>query len=131
MREQTFSIDFFELAILAEACIPPRPIARAMFWQQLTDKYWHQMSDPQRTHIWSWLQRNPFYEDSLHNEEETQIFHARFDPDNQYTVHTKYKGKEESHRAFKRNDRYYTARNTWIDEKYIVSVEKLIIKKEY
>ena len=28
----TFEIDFFELAILAEACIPPRPIARAMFW---------------------------------------------------------------------------------------------------
>ena len=131
MKEQTFSIDFFELAILAEACIPPRPIARAMFWQQLTDKYWHQMTENNRSLLFSWLQRNPHYEESLHNEEETQIFHARFDPDNQYTVHTKYKRKKESHRAFKRNDRYYTARNTWIDEKYIVSVEKLIIEKDF
>jgi len=39
-----FKIDFFELAFLAEACIPERPIARAMFWHSLTDKYWEQMT---------------------------------------------------------------------------------------
>jgi len=36
---ESFQIDFFELAFLAEACIPPRPIARMMFWQHLTDYY--------------------------------------------------------------------------------------------
>ncbi len=86
------------------------------------------MSENNRSLLFSWLQKNPYYEDSLKNEEETQIFHQRFDPNNQYTVHTKYKRKKESHRAFKRNDRYYTGRNTWIDEKYILSVEKLIIE---
>jgi hypothetical protein len=35
-----FTIDFFELAVLAEACMPPNPIARTMFWQHLTDVYW-------------------------------------------------------------------------------------------
>ena len=39
-----FKIDFFELAFLAEACIPPVPIARAMFFADLSDKYYHQMT---------------------------------------------------------------------------------------
>jgi len=97
--ERTFQIDFFELAFLAEACIPPRPIARAMFWQHLTDQYWYQMSEAQRAHLFNWLQKNPYYEESLAKEEETQIFHARFDPNNQYLVYTNYQNKEEVHRA--------------------------------
>ena len=40
-----FTIDFFELAFFAEACIPPSPIARAMFWQNLTKRYWSQMTE--------------------------------------------------------------------------------------
>lgn len=129
--ERTFQIDFFELAFLAEACIPPRPIARTMFWQNLTDKYWDQMTDPQRTHLWNWLQKHPSYEDSLKEQEDTQVFHARFDPDNQYSVYTKYKGKDSVQRAFKMGDRYYIQRNKWIAEEYIDRVQKLEIKKDY
>ena len=127
----SFQIDFFELAFLAEACIPPRPIARMMFWQHLTDKYWDQMSDPQRTHIWNWLQKNPYYEESLKTEEETQIFHARFDPDNQYMVHTNFHGVEDKRRAFKMGDRYYITRTTSIADEYIVEVIKFTPKVEY
>ena len=127
----TFNIDFFELAFLAEACIPPRPIARTCFWQNLTDKYWEQMSDPQRAHLFSWLQKNPYYEESLAKEEETQIFHARFNPDNQYMVKTKFKRKKEEHRAFKMGDRYYTKRTQWIAEEYITDVSKYEPKTEY
>ncbi len=127
----SFQIDFFELAFLAEACIPPRPIARMMFWQHLTDKYWDQMSDPQRTHIWNWLQKNLYYEESLKTEEETQIFHARFDPDNQYMVHTNFHGVEDKRRAFKMGDRYYITRTTSIADEYIVEVTKFTPKVEY
>ena len=129
--ERTFQIDFFELAFLAEACIPPRPIARAMFWQHLTDQYWYQMSEAQRAHLFNWLQKNPYYEESLAKEEETQIFHARFDPNNQYLVYTNYQNKEEVHRAFKLNDRFYTKRNTSIFEDYINKIEPLIINTGY
>lgn len=129
--ERTFQIDFFELAFLAEACIPPRPIARAMFWQHLTDQYWYQMSEAQRAHLFNWLQKNPYYEESLAKEEETQIFHARFDPNNQYLVYTNYQNKEEVHREFKLNDRFYIKRNTSIFEDYINKIEPLIINTEY
>jgi hypothetical protein len=124
----TFTIEFYELAFLAEACIPPRPIARTMFWQSLTDKYWYLMTEGERIHLFNWLQKSWVYEESLEKEEDTQVFHARFAPDNQYIVKTYYK-KEEEHRAFKIGDRYYIKRNTWITEDCIVSVEKFTPKK--
>jgi len=127
----TFQIDFFELAFLAEACIPPRPIARAMFWQSLTDKYWQQMTEGERIHLFEWLQLNYGYKDSLEKQADTQIFHARFDPNNQYIVKTNLKGNEEEHRTFKMGDRYYTNTNSFIVEEYIVSVEKIVPNREY
>ena len=127
----TFKIDFFELAFLAEACIPPRPIARAMFWQSLTDKYWHQMTEGERAHLFEWLQKSWVYEESLKEEEDTQVFHARFDPDNQYIIKTNYEDKAEEHRAFKLNDNYYIGRNRWVADEYIVSVEKFTPIREY
>jgi hypothetical protein len=120
-----FTIDFFELAFLAEACIPPKPIARTMFWQHLTDVYWEQMSEDQREHLFEWLNKNDYYKQSLEKEEETQIFHARFDPDNQYTVHTTINGKDTVNRAFKYNDFYLVKSNSWITPEHITKVEKI------
>jgi hypothetical protein len=127
----TFQIDFFELSFLAEACIPPRPIARAMFWHSLTDKYWEQMTEGQRIHLFEWIQMSWLYEESLEKEVDTQVFHARFDPHNQYMVKTNYEGKVEEHRAFKMGDRYYTKRNKWITKEYVLSVQQYIPKREY
>ena len=126
-----FEIDFFELSFLAEASIPPRPIARTMFWQSLTDKYWYQMTEGERIHLFEWLQKSWVYEDSLKGETDTKEFHARFNPDNQYMVKTNFLGKEEEHRAFKIGDRYYVKRNTYVSEDHIVSIEKFIPKREY
>ena len=36
-----FDITFEEFAILASVCIPPRPIARTMFWYNVIDKYYY------------------------------------------------------------------------------------------
>jgi hypothetical protein len=127
----TFTIDFFELAMLAEACIPPRPIARTMFWQSLTDKYWHQLTEGERIHLFEWLQKSWVYEESLAKEADTQIFHARFDPDNQYIVDVNHDGAIGKYRAFKMGDRYYTGNSKWISEEYITSVEKFTPKREY
>jgi hypothetical protein len=120
-----FTIDFFELAFLAEACIPPNPIARTMFWQHLTDEYWGQMSNEERDRLFEWLNRNDYYKQSLENEEETQIFHARFDPNNQYMVYTTMDGKDDVNRAFKYKDLYYVKRNSWITPEFITKVEKI------
>ena len=121
----TFEIDFFELAFLAEACIPPRPIARAMFWQHLTSKYWDQMTEHERERLFEWMNRSEWYKKSLEEQEDTQVFHARFDPDNQYIVFIDYNGKLEEHRAFKMREGYYIGANTSIQEKYITKIEKL------
>jgi hypothetical protein len=134
-----FTIDFFELSILAEACIPPRPIARAVFWQNLTKLYWEQMTEGERAHIFNWLNKNPWYPESLEKETDTKIFHARFDPDNQYMVMTRYNDEEKEYRAFKRHggedegftNRYYVGHDTYIPEEYIVSVTKFTPKREY
>ena len=128
----TFNIDFYELAFLAEACIPPRPIARAMFWQDLTKKHWANMTEGERAHLFDWLNKNDWYKESLQKETDTKIFHARFDPDNQYIVETGFGGAKEEHRAFKRHgseaegwtNRYYVDHDRFIDEKFIVSVRK-------
>jgi hypothetical protein len=128
---KTFEIDFFELAFLAEASIPPRPIARTMFWQSLTDKYWYQMTEGERIHLFEWLQKSWVYEESLEKEVDTQEFHARYNPDNQYMVKVKFLDEEEEHRAFKMGDRYYVKRNTWITDESITSVEKFTPKREY
>lgn len=132
----TFNIDFFELAFLAEACIPPRPIARAMFWQDLTRKYWAQMTEGERVHLFEWLKMNPWYAESLEKEEDTQVFHARFDPDNQYMVKTRHKNEKNrwvknEHRAFRFNDRFYVGLNTFIPEEYIVEAKLFKPKREY
>ena len=132
----TFKIDFFELAFLAEACIPPRPIARSMFWQNLTRQYWEQMTEGERSHLFDWLNRNDWYKESLHKEEDTQVFHARFDPDNQYTIKTKHKNENKrlvkgEHRAYKFGDRYWVGLNTFIPEENIVEVIKFTPKREY
>lgn len=126
-----FEIDFFELAFLAESCIPKRPIARTMFWHDLTDKYWYQMTEGERIHLFEWLQKSWVYEESLEKEVDTQEFHARYNPYNQYMVKVNFLGKEEDHRAFKMGDRYYVKRNTWISEECIISVEKFTPKREY
>jgi hypothetical protein len=131
-----FNIDFFELSFLAEACIPPRPIARAMFWQNLTNKYWEQMTEGERAHIFEWLNRNPWYPESLEKEEDTKIFHARFNPDNQYMVKTRHKNEKNrwvkgEHRAFRFGDRFDKGTNTFIAEDCIVEATKFIPQREY
>lgn len=121
----TFKIDFFELAFLAESCIPPRPIARTIFWQNLSTKYWDQMTEHERERLFEWINRNEYYKESLEKQSDTKVFHARFNPDNQYVVMTDFNNKSEAHRAFKMDETYYLSPTTSIQEKYITKIEKL------
>lgn len=124
-----FKIDFFELMFLAEACIPPVPIARGYFWDSLTDKHYSQMSKGQRKKAFEWLSRrindHSGWKDSMGSINSIQMFLNRFDPNNQYRIYTKFDGKEEWYDTFLHKGKYHTTRNTHIAEQWITKVEKI------
>jgi hypothetical protein len=115
----TFKIDFFELAFLAEVCIPPRPIARTMFWHNLIDIYHDQMTQEERTRLFEWLKPNLDMTDK-----DCQMFYDRFNPDNQYMVIAE-TTKVMKIKCFKHNGSFHTSRNRTIMETYIKSVTPL------
>ena len=117
-----FKIDFFELCFLAETCIPPRPIARAMFWDKLINEYYYQLSDDESDKLFEWICKNTYFD--LFNEE-CKWFYDRFNPDNQYQVKTFYEGNEELKNCFLHNGKYHISKTQSIYEKYIVSVTKI------
>ena len=129
--EKKFKIDFFELSFLVEACIPPVPIARGMFWDEVINEYYHQMTFEEATRLWEWINRNSYYEKRLEEgNEKVEVFEARFNPNNQYLVFTEYKGVEDSHKCFLYKDRYYVeyysgARTKSISEDHIKLVKKI------
>lgn len=117
-----FTIDFFELLFLAEGCIPPRPIARAMFFQNMTDLYYSQMSEDERQRAFKWITEKDSF--NLENED-CRVFFARFNPNNQYTVKTEFEGKKEIHTCFRYNDEYHISKSTRIEQKFIIDVTKI------
>jgi hypothetical protein len=112
-----YTIDFFELMFLAEACIPPVPIARSMFWHNLTDVYRKQMSVEERGRFRDGVAKSSRYDlQNVHIAE----FDKAFNPDNQYKVTTM---RGETHDCYKHGDRYYVNRNTWVSPEFIAKVE--------
>jgi hypothetical protein len=125
-KDAQFSISEEELMILSSCTIPPTPIARAVFWRNMIEKYYHEMTKDERRKIHEWLNRNWIYEEGLEKKNEDVLwFEKRYDPENQYLVHTLYKGKEESHECFKNGDRYWTSTTRFIAPEYITKVEKI------
>ena len=124
---EKFEIDFFELSFLAEACIPPRPIARSMFWGRMINDYYHQMSKTQRSSIYKWMNRNSHYQEQKEKgNEDVLIFDARYNPDNQYVISAE--GKKSD--AFLYNGKYYIenypgSKATYIAPEFITDIKKL------
>ena len=124
----SFTIDFFELSFLAEACIPPSPIARAMFWENMIEKYYHEMTPNERAKIFSFMNRNVHFLDELEKgNENVLLFFNRFNPENQFLIHydlgsRKEKGTVE---AFKHLGEYKKSKNVTIISDYITNVERI------
>jgi hypothetical protein len=130
-NKQRFKIDFWEFSFLVEACIPPRPIARAMFWDNVINEYYHELTHDERARLHEWVNRNPSMQHALeHNNEDAIQFNLRYDPDNQYEVRTEYKGKVEIVQAYKDGDRYYIEIDKWISPEFIKELVKTIWNKE-
>ena len=121
-----FNIDFFEFSFLVEACIPPRPIARAMFWDDVINKHYNILTDDERERLFEWINRNPCMQDGIEEgNEDCQLFNARFDKENQYEVETKYNSITENHRVFKWKGKYHISKTQSVNEDYIVVITKV------
>jgi len=123
-----FDIDFFEFSFLTEACYGRRPIARSMFFQDVVDKYYYVLTQSERDNLFEWLNRNHGFTSELESGEEScLLFNARFDKNNQYLLTTFFGEKEDKIEAFKFGEKYYTAKDTSINEYYVTKIEKLYI----
>jgi len=126
VAEPRFPIDFFEFSFLVEACIPPRPIARAMFWKNVIDIHFHKMTPVERDNLFEWVNRCNSMIDGIENgNEDCLLFNARFDKENQYIVTTKYNGEIANHTCFKWLDKYHTTISRSVFEEYIIAINKL------
>jgi hypothetical protein len=131
MSGKKFKIDFFELSFLVEACIPPRPIARSMFWDEVINVYYHQMSWDERRSMFDWLSRNPTFTDGLvAKNKQVEAFEARFNPDKQFMVYSNWNGDDVEHHCFLLDGKYYVeyyagSRSRWIASEFILRVEKI------
>lgn len=114
-----FTVDFFELMFLAEVCIPPRPIARSMFWDDLSDKHYHAMSPDERKRAFDWLANK--YDFNLDNADCSHFF-ARYNPENQYKLQLT---DESEVSCYLFNGRYHISKNKTVSEGYIKEVEKV------
>jgi len=119
----TFKIDFFELVFLAEACIPTVPIARAMFWKNLIDVYYEQMSEDERKRLFEFISGHPKFSKHV---EDCRIFFARFNPNNQWLVKCFHMGSASEIRCFRMNDRFYTKTDKSVNPEYIKEFRKYI-----
>ena len=120
--ERKFEINFEEFKILTSATIPPRPIARAMFWDDVCDSYYHEMTPDERVQLFDWIPRNPNFK--LRNKDCAR-FYARFNPKRQYIVHTEYGDKKEEYKTYRLDGRYYTSKNKFMNEDYITKIEPI------
>lgn len=122
------TIDFFEFAFLVEACIPPRPIARTMFWHRVIDSIYYQLTPEERAKLYDWIFKSPNFTDSIESgNEDCEIFEARYNPNNSWDVITNFNGKVEVVKdAFWYKGRYHTGMSTSIVKDYITEVKDRI-----
>lgn len=120
-------LNIFEMYYLLESCFRGSHL-RSGTIQRFVDEWYGLFTPQQRKDLRDWVLRDIYNGDfkpifSCCGEDET--FMARYDPGNQYRVHTLYDGNEEIHDAFLKNGCYYTKSDRFIAEEYITSVEKI------
>lgn len=125
-KQNRFDIDFIEFSFLVCSAIPPRPIARTIFWHRVIDQYYHILTKRERADLFEWVTREYAFENGMENKnEDCELFYARYNPDNQYLIKTLFKGKEGESECFKYKDRYHTSRSTSINEDFIKEIIKI------
>lgn len=129
MSESTncrFPIGFYEFSFLVEACIPPRPAARSMFWMSVIDKHYHAMTIRERQNLFEWITTNANFDVS---NEYCKWFYDRFSPRNQHTVKVNVPLTGAVIECFKHGERYYTTMKKFISPESIIDVQPINIEQ--
>lgn len=125
-KDTKFTIDFFEYSFLLEACIPPVPIARSMFWLDSINTEFYRMNTSERNSLHEWISRNGYFQKGLQDGNKDIIhWDARYNPKNQYRVTTDFNGDIKEHLAYKLDNKYYIRTNTSLMEEYITKIEQV------
>lgn len=127
MENQNFTIDFFELMFLAESIIPPRPIARSIAFDDLSEKHYIKMTKPQQLQFFEHVKKQHNF--NLGNER-CQHFYARFNPKNQYTVTCNFEFiKDEIIDCYFFDNEYRVSKNRFVDKKHITKIVRVYDSK--
>jgi hypothetical protein len=111
--EKKFVIDFFELAYLTESCLPPQPISRRSFFMDTIDRYYFNMTWEERKHFFEWISPKLDME-----QEESKVFYARYNPENQYKTSLFFYGEEQFVEAFLLDGKYMVSSTVRLNEEY-------------
>ena len=120
-------LNIFEMYYLLESCFRGSHL-RSGTIGRFVDEWYDLFTPKQRKNLRDWILRDIYrgkFEPMPSCCGEDEIFMAKYDPDNQYVVKTLYDGKEEIHKTFLRDGKYYTKSDRFIAEEYITSVEKI------
>lgn len=120
--EKVFKVDFHELLFLAEVCIPPKPIARTIFFEELSDIHFYQMTPQQRFKLFKVITEHKNFDMS---NEYCQHFNARFNPQTQYKAITK-EGKEIIH-LYKFKETYHVKKMVLLNMDMVKSIDKCFL----
>ena len=124
------NLDIYELSYLLDACLRGSHL-RADTVRRFVDEFFDLLTEQQRYNLYEWSLRLTYSYEKEFRPSETCCgadikFMKRYDPENQYLVTTKYKGKVETYRAYKDDSRYFLKTNTFIEDVYITKVEKFV-----
>lgn len=124
--ENRFNIDFFLFSVLVENCIPPRPIARAFFWDEVINTYYNVLTQDERNNLYGWINRNPYFEHQIKDkQEDCLLFNARYDKENQYIITINYEGEIKNVETFRWEEKYHISKSTSLQEEYIINIKQL------
>lgn len=124
--DERFVIDFFQFSFLVEACIPPRPIARAAFWNDVIDRHYHNLTRRERNDLFTWVNRCYSMERGVEEKNvDCLLFNARYDKNNQYELTVVINGIEKITEAFRWEGKYYKTKNSFVNEECIINVKKI------
>lgn len=87
--EENFTIDFFMLQKLAEACFSSSTVLECLVLQELVDKHYDLMSDDKRKAFYTYFKEKYQHDWAyLDNDAEYmwRLILARFNPDNKYRI---------------------------------------------
>lgn len=120
-----------ELFYLLDNCLRGSHL-RSGTIERFVNQWYDIMNEKQRMCLFEWAVRLSYawngcrcFEPQSASCGQDVIFMKRFHPENQYNVTTKYNGKEETHRAFLMDGKYYVGSTRQIAKEFIVKVEKL------